>query len=257
VTRPSSILVALVLLGFPSLPYAQHADTSFTLDARSSLGAYRAMAETQLESVLGELTVLASTAEVSSGDWARIGPLLKRHSQRLSIAAAVWFAEPAGSYYTVATGLVAGQTLRDREYFPTLMAGHDVEGQLVISKSTGERSIIVGTPVWRDGHVVGALGVSVSVEKLAAWIDARLELPPNVVFYALDSAGRTALHRDSALMFEFPSDMGSESLAAAVQMMLGKPAGTVRYTFRDAHKVAAFERSTTTGWVFVLGQALP
>jgi uncharacterized protein YgfB (UPF0149 family) len=56
-------------------------------------------------------------------------------------------------------------------------------------------------------------------------------------------------------MFEFPSEMGSESLHDAVQQMLSKPDVTVQYTFRGAQKTAIFERSKATGWVFVLGFA--
>lgn len=82
-----------------------------------------------------------------------------------------------------------------------------------------------------------------------------MELPQEVVFYALDDRGWTALHGETALMFEFPSEMGSESLRHAVQQMLSKPDGTVQYTFRGVQQTAIFEQSKATGWVFVLGFA--
>jgi len=78
-----------------------------------------------------------------------------------------------------------------------------------------------------------------------------------VIFYALDAQGRTALHSEESLMFQFPSDIGDDSLKAAVRTMLTEPAGTQRYTFRGSHRTVIFEKSPATGWVFALGMAQP
>jgi cytosine/adenosine deaminase-related metal-dependent hydrolase len=39
--------------------------------------------------------------------------------------------------------------------------------------------------------------------------------------------GQTALHHDPNLMFEYPSDMGSDTLTAALARMLSETSGTV------------------------------
>ena len=83
-------------------------------------------------------------------------------------------------------GAMTAENLRDRAYFPALMAGHEVAAELVVSKSTGKRSAIVAVPVRADGRVVGALGVSIAMEKVAARIKDGLGLPGQVMFYALD-----------------------------------------------------------------------
>jgi hypothetical protein len=48
-------------------------------------------------------------------------------------------------------------------------------------------------------------------------------------------------------------DIGEDTLKAAVQTMLSKPGGVVNYTFRDLRRTAIFQRSKTTGRIFVLG----
>jgi len=252
------VIAAMLALGLAPLAASSQPappiEQGFSLDARVALNAYQALVEQELAGELVGLKVLAATEEARSGRWARIKGPLTAYSKGEPDAAAVFFARPDGSYFSVEKGLT-GESLRDRDYFPGLMAGHDVEGVLVVSKSTGKKSVIVATPIWANGRVIGAFGVSTSVEKLAAQVDRQLGLPKDVVFYALDGQGRTALHRDSTLMFEFPSEMGSETLTDAVREMLSKPDGVVSYEFRGARKTVVFQASKATGWVFALGHA--
>jgi len=226
----------------------------FALEARVALEAYRASVEARLEGVLVATRTLASTEEARSGDFARVrgplGVLADSEKER----AAVWFARPDGSYFTVERG-ATGASLRDRAYFPTLLGGHEVVGALVVSKSTGKRSVIVASPVLVDGTVTGAIGVSIDAERLAATVDEAIRFPADTVFYALDRQGQTALHRAGDLIFVFPSDVGSATLSDAVRTMLSQPEGVVHYQYSGSDKTALFQRGRLTGWVFVLGKS--
>jgi len=172
------------------------------------------------------------------------------------LANAIWYVLPDGNYYTVEKGFT-GLNLSQRSYFPGLMAGHSVLGTLVISMSTGLRSVIIAEPVFNGTQVIGGVGVSYSVDQLSLAIDQQMKLPANTVFYALDANGQAALHRDATLMFEYPSDMGSPTLAAAVTEMLSKESGTVDYIFRDMRKTVIFEKSPLLDWVFAVGFSDP
>jgi methyl-accepting chemotaxis protein len=197
---------------------------------------------------------LAATEEARSGRWERIREPLGVFAAHTNEQAAVWYATPDGSYSTVEKG-ATGESLKERDYFPTLLAGREVIGALVISKSTGKRSLIVASPVKVDGKVAGAIGVSMDAEKLAASIDQSIRFPQDVVFYAIDRQGQTALHRAGQLIFAFPADVNSTTLADSVRTMLSKPEGVVTYKYAGVDKTAVFERSELTGWVFVLGKA--
>jgi methyl-accepting chemotaxis protein len=212
--------------------------------------------EARLGGVLTATRTLAATEEVESGEWARMRGSLVVLAANVTESAAVWFAQPDGSYFTVDKG-PTGETLRDRAYFPALLAGHDVVGALVVSKSTGKRSLIVASPVLVDGKVAGAVGVSMDAAKLAASLDQAIRFPADVVFYALDEQGQTALHRAGELIFVFPSDVGSSTLSDAVKTMLSKSEGIVQYQYAGSAKTALFQRSKLTGWVFVLGKSHP
>lgn len=226
-------------------------DETFPVDGHLALNGCRALVEAHLGGVLSALKSLARTGDARSGRWDRIRPALGVLAEDVTTEAAVWFAKPDGRYHTVEEGL-SPETLGDRDYFSGLMAGRDVEGALVVSKSTGHRSIIVAAPVSRGGKVIGALGVSVRARLVGALVEAGLTLPDDLVFYALDATGRTAIHRDPEKMFVFPSDLGNPGLAWAVTTMLASDAGSVDYDFEGRHRTALFVRSAATGWRFVL-----
>jgi hypothetical protein len=249
----SVLLCAALLLGFsPSPSLAQETNASFRLDGRLVLNSCQAMVEQHLTGVLNGLKALAATRDAMSGNWDRLKPPMQQFSRSVTTNAAIWFARPDGSYFTVEKDLTS-QNIKDRHYFSDLMQGSDVNGVLVVSRSTGKRSIVVATPIVKAGHVTGVLGASISAKKLAKLVNDEINIPDNVIFYALDANGLTALHKESSLIFQFPSDIGDESLKSAVQKMLSEPEGTVRYTFRGAGRTVAFKKSSITGWVFALG----
>jgi uncharacterized protein (TIGR02246 family) len=232
-------------------------ETPLQVDAQVALHSLRGLVELRLRDVAGALKLLASTEQVKSGDWKTMKPLLARLGNTGVLANAIWFVQPDGYYFTVENDYT-GLNLSGRPYFPALIAGQSVLGNLVISLSTRKRSVIIAEAVFnRIQQVIGGIGISYPVDQLSQEIDSQMQLPAQIVFYALDLNGQTALHRDPALMFEYPSDMGSPSLRSAVEEMLTKQSGTVTYVFRDMRKTVFFERSSILGWVFALGFSEP
>lgn len=256
-TRTVASAALIVLLALASRADARSApDQGFDIDARSAVAAFAALVESDLDRALAGARTLAATSDARSGDWSKIKVPLSVYARTVPWAAAIWYARPDGSYYTLEKGLTR-QNIRDRAYFPRLIGGSVVEGVLVVSRSTGNKSIVIAAPVTDGNEVVGAVGASIEVENLAARLEGQLRLPAAVVFYALDRAGQTALHRDSKLMFDYPTAQRSETLTSATRTMLAKPEGVVRYRFRDSERTAVFLASPRLGWVFVLAKVRP
>lgn len=249
--RLARLLPALVLSCLFALPLAARADEQLTLDARTGLNAFAALVDQHLTDIRNGLRLLAATEDAASGQWNRIKGPLAQFSKDEPNDAAMWFARPDGSYYTVEQGLTK-QNLKDRDYFPRLMAGKEVAGDLVISKSTGVPAAIFAMPLLSKGHVVGAIGVSLSMAQVSSRIDQAVGFPKQVMFYALDGNGQIALHREAGLLFEFAADKGDPSVAAAVKTMLSQPEGVVHYKVQGTDRTAIFKRSTETGWVYAL-----
>ncbi|MEW6601277.1 MAG: cache domain-containing protein [Nitrospirota bacterium] len=222
-----------------------------TADLRLLLNSFAALGEGHVEHVLRGLKLMSVTEEVRSGEWENTREVLTEFGSSGIKAAAVWFVQSDGSYYTVEKGLT-GLNLRDRDYFPRLMAGEEITGDLVLSKSTGKRTAIVAVPIKKNGKIIGALGTSLEVEEISRMLDEKMGLPENIFFYALDQKGQSSLHRKSALLFAYPSDMGSKSLTKSVGEMLSRPEGVVTYDFYGERTVV-YKKLPLTGWVFAIG----
>ena len=224
----------------------------FKVDGRVVLRAYQALVEERLTGALYAIRALAATSDAQTASWTSIEPALNRLSQDWKTDATIWFAMPDGSYFSTAHGK-SSSTLLDRDYFPTLVNGHNVLGSLVISKSTGQPSIIVATPVIKMGQVVAAIGVSVSSYLVSQLIAERVEFPDDMIFYALDSKGRASIHTEAGKVFQFPANLGDASLQSAVATILSQPQGSVEYSFGGYQRTAIFNKSEViAGWHFVL-----
>ena len=168
------------------------------IDMQIGVDALAALADSHISSYVSSFESLRLTDEVQSGDWEAMEPLLAKVAHPES-AAAVWFVLPDGSYSTVSGGAQTAN-LSDRDYFPKLLAGQTVLGDLVVSKSTGRKSAVVAVPVMQGQQVIGALGASVFLDDLSDTLRGEMGLPNDVVFAAVASDGEIALHSDTAMI---------------------------------------------------------
>jgi len=244
--------IALLMLAVPRIGIAQTADARNPAEAnaQSLLAAFVSYTDLRLLSIQRSLKILASTTEAKSLNWKKMEPLFRGY-QESDTGLIVWFARPDGTYFTVAKGLV-GKNLSDRSYFPPLFSGKSIDGELVVSKSTGHRSAVIAVPIMEKGKVVGAIGASVFLVGLAEQVSATLALPPKTSFFALAPSGLTALHEKTNREFLDPRDLGSETLKKAANEMLTHPAGTTSYQFDKVTKQAAYRTSPLTQWKFAI-----
>lgn len=240
-------LTCLMFL-LPTAGFAQ--DTQCAADAQSLLSSFMSYTDLRIASVRQSLEILASSKEARSGDWDGMKDMLGVY-QKSDSGFALWFARPDGSYYTADKGLM-NATLADRSYFPGLMAGQKITGALVISKSTGQRSAVIAVPIEANGKVIGAIGASLFLDRLAEQIAAMLDLRQDAAFFALAPDGKTTLHRKIDRHFLDPRELGSETLRRAANEMLSGNSGTVGYEFDNAVKQAIYRTSPLTGWKFAI-----
>jgi methyl-accepting chemotaxis protein len=249
-----SILISAALALCLLAVRAEAKAASVKLEPEVALGAFTGLVEEHLAGILRTETVIAATSEARSARWDEAGPLLDRFAQNLPTAANVWFMMPDGSYYSTAKGGLTDQNLRDRVYFPKLIAGKEVLGELVISKSTGQRSIIIAVPVIASGKVVAAVGVSVDAVKLAELVESRMTLPENAYFYALDANTKVTLHRYQARTFKTVSEIGNESLGDAFKKVMHKDRGVFNYSLDGKKMTSIFRKSELLGWYFFIAR---
>ena len=136
------------------------------------------------------------------------------------------------------------------------MSGEAVCGDLVVSKSTGKKSVIIAVPVKIDDRVMGGIGASIFVDDLSQLLNERLKLPPGSLFYALTTDGLTAFHVDPKLDFVDPRQLQNPSLNEAVATILSRKAGEVTYEFNGSPRRVYFNTSALTGWRVAFGRVL-
>lgn len=251
--RVFSSFASIVILTVASfVAHAESQNPFLTTDARVTLKAYQSLVEEHLSGILRAEKALAATSDAKSAQWENIKPALASLGMNLSTGAAVWFALPDGNYYTV-EGDHAEQSLKTRDYFPRLLEGKDVLASLVVSKATGHRSIIVATPVIDQGKVVGAIGISVRTRMVALLIDKYTDLPDDIYFYALDANAQIAIHRNPDRLFKHPADIDPK-LKPVFADILNQDQGTFQYVLDGKQVDAVFNKSSLTGWSFVLAR---
>jgi len=175
-------------------------ESTLKINAEMGVSALAALADSYIEGYVNSMEPLAMTQEVQSGQWDDMEKLLEKVDDT-HIGGTVWFVLPDGSYYTVELGKT-NLNLSDRDYFPGLMAGDEVLGPLVVSKSTGKASLIAAVPVVRGGEVIGALGTSIFLDDLSTRLAAAINLSDDMMFCATDDEGQVALHSDTELILE-------------------------------------------------------
>jgi hypothetical protein len=171
-----------------SLALCQPATAQEDHGSIATVRAAQALTDARLQDISIMLTVLSGVESVQSLDWSSMQPLLAMLQDNLP-PCLVWYAQPDGTYYSVDSGRI-DQSLADREYFAPLLNGEEVIGAVVVGKSSGKLSAVVAVPIFHDGAVAGALGVSVFVSELALDVENSLDWPAGTGLRVLDPAGK-------------------------------------------------------------------
>lgn len=250
--RVAALAGAIAIAATPARTQERPAST-FAVDGRVALHALMSLSDAHLRKLADVLAILASTEAARSADWARIREPLARAAS-VNVPAVLWFALPDGRYWTADGGL-AESRLSDRPYFPRVLAGRTVVGELVVSRSTGRNAAIVAVPVrGRGDAVVGILGGSVHLDSLSSLLVRELGgVDDEHLFFAIDARPLGALNSDTSLIFAEPMKLGDEGMRRAFREMLSRDEGVVTYDFRDSRRTVLYRKSPVTGWWYGFG----
>jgi hypothetical protein len=227
------------------------AQTPVSVPGSMALSSLMALSDAHLSKMADMLRALAATEAAHSG-WTRIEPLLRDISKN-TVPALNWFALPDGSYWSIQEGRESGN-LSTRSYFPRVLAGESLIGELVVSKATNEPVAIVAVPVFgQDGEVAGVLGASVYLDRLSERIRTQMDIHPPYIFFSFDSTGLVGLNWDPELIFLHPLEWNEPDVPRAFSQMLEADHGVVRYRFRGEGRTVLFRKSTVTGWWYAFG----
>ena len=214
-----------------------------TFASNTLLPAFSALVSARIHGIAAAMEALAITDELEGADWNRIRPLLVRLEQEYP-EARFWYARPDGSYYTTVDNLTSAN-LKDRSYFPGVLAGETSIGTVVVSKSTGRNTAIIAVPVRDEGEVNGILGTSVYCDTLEQVLFRDFALPEGYYAFAVDSAGMPVLDSLPDRIFSL-----DENTLPQVRDMRE---GQVHYSYEGTGHEAVFRTEKVTGWKVGIG----
>lgn len=224
--------------------------SSLEVEGEVVLASLMALGDGHLQKFADGFALLATRQEVLAADWALIKAPLQQFAD-LNVPAVVWFALPSGEYWTLDEGHI-DEKLSSRAYFPRLLSGETVIGDLVVSTSTGKNVAIVAVPVMREKKVVGILGCSIYLDKVSEQIKREMALRQNMIFYSFDAQPLLALEWDQSLIFTRPQELGPE-IDQVFRKMLTKEKGSITYRFRGKERTVIFQKSNVTKWWYAFG----
>lgn len=191
-------------------------EDSDRIDIEIGVSALVSLADNHILSYVNSLEALAMTEKVKSGDWEQMVDLLTEVDEA-QISGVGFFVLPDGSYYTVDLGLT-DKNLSDRAYFSGLMDGNSVLGDMVVGKTTGRKTLIAAVPVMKDAVVIGGIGAGIFLDSLSELLVDEMDLPADMVFYAVADGGEVALHSDINLILEEDPELSEDVVSMTSQL---------------------------------------
>ena len=155
--------------------------------------------------------------------------------------------------------ILDGKDYSDRAYVKSAMKGETAVSEPLVSKITGQLSIMVSAPIWEGGVTgkkVAGVVYFVPNETFLNDIVASLQVSPNGSAYILNNAGYTIAHKNmdnvknrENTQEDAKTDKKLKDLAALeVRMTLGE-SGFGRYEYGGSRKFLAFSPiEGTEGW---------
>lgn len=152
-----------------------------------------------------------------------------------------------------------GNNYSDREYFKQAMQGNTYVSEPLISKVSGELSVIIAAPIWENGVAgSGVVGVVYFVprETFLNDIVKTINISENGLAYILDGEGYTIAHnnmdnvmnRENSIQ-DAKTDSSLAALAVLEQRMVNGETGSGSYTYGGVNKILAFAPIPgTDGW---------
>ncbi|WP_256757937.1 methyl-accepting chemotaxis protein [Cohnella sp. WQ 127256] len=188
---------------------------------------------------LDEIKLAATTETAHSTDPKRISPYLVQIKKQSDVYEDVIFAGASGIIEGASSEGVIGININDREYFQKGMLGQSSYSDILTSKGSGNRVIVVSSPIQGDnGKVLGIIYGVVDFEKLLqAFV---LEQTTGVDIMLVDNLNRIQLTSNKEILGKSIDESGIDAEYVSI-INKGKTAvGTKTYTDKGKEYLVAY-----------------
>lgn len=181
----------------------------------------------------------------------KLSKFTKNYSDHYEV---VFVADSKGNIFSdSADGKAAGIQIAERKYFQTAMQGKSNVSDLIKSKMSEQRRIVIAAPVFSEsGNIVGVAGATLKLRFFAERIIST-QIGSSGYGYLLDQDGLCIAHPDDTVAFStnINDSQGMEEISRSI--MSGK-SGSGFYTFKGVKKVAGYAPVPLARWYVVITQ---
>lgn len=252
-TKLTAIIVAIVLLSLGALGGLNYWKTRQLLFAGSEeklvdlAGSYAEQVGLWLSGHQSEVTMLAHSTPITSGDINRIVPFLKAVHQANPDYLSLTFIQPDGTFYDSAgfTGNISY-----REYFQRAIKGKTVITDPLISATVGEPFIAIVEPVNVNGKIIGCFSGVIKLERISQRI-AAIKAGQTGYAYVLQGDGLIIIHPNPELTFKnspLSDPNAPTALKEAMNAMVNGERGISRYSYNGIDKIMAYAPIPGVHW---------
>ena len=198
-----------------------------------------------------DIELWANTAELNSDNPAVILQYLTREDKRVGVYDGLFYANAAGDGFATRgwQGSVKERGLLSR----CLKKGTTVISEVLQNKSTGKLTVIIATPIKKNGQIVGLVGGNVPMDKIQELV-VGTKVGDTGRNSIIDGKGLVIAHpnKDLIMQFNIATDKdASESLKQLANKMIKKESGIGGYNFKGMDLIGAYVPIAGTEWSII------
>lgn len=249
-TKLTVIVVMVLILSLSGLSIINYVNArkividNFEQDMTSLAKSYGEQVGLWLEARKAEMVTLANSHLIinANGKKEIITPQLAAVAEQNPMYVMVFYSDLNGDYFT---SLGATSNIADREYFKrSLATGEAVISDPVISKSTGFQVIVVGSPVKKDGKIIGFVAGIIKLDDIEKMITS-IKIGKTGYAFLIRGDGMVFVHPDQELVMKFnplTDPDADQEVKEVFTSMVNEETGIKRYFYQGIDKYVVYSR---------------
>jgi methyl-accepting chemotaxis protein len=195
-----------------------------------------------------EMEMLANTSDLISGNPEVILRYIMQEDKRLNLYDGIFVADLNGDGFS-SRGWKG--SIKERKYFQDVMkTGKTVFSEVLLNKSTGQLSIIVSTPIKKEGKVVGLVGANIPFSIIQEKVNSN-KVGETGRNFMVQKDGFIIVHPNTELVMKLnvlDDQTISESFRNVGKKMTQGETGIDKYEYNAAQAIVVYEPVPGTDW---------
>lgn len=140
--------------------------------------------------------------------------------------------------------------IKDRDYFKKAITGKVSVSDVLISRSSGEPSFVVASPVFLNGsgNVGGIVLMTISIGEFSREFVAPVKIGESGYLYLYQKGGLVFAHPNPEMVMKL--NVNDHEFG---RLMESKGEGVITYEWGGRNRMVAFRKSKVTGWTIAAG----